>query len=244
MLQDYRYHSSGLRDRVGATQTTRDRGVRTMTAEISVADNGEEIDPRRLRSRARLLDAATSLLATGGVEAVTIEAVTRASKVARATLYRHFSSSTQLLAATFDRLLPQVTPPTPDGSVRERLIELLSRQAALIQEAPIQLTTLGWLALGPTQPEHSATPADARHDHDVSSLRARVIEQYRQPFDQILDSPETRTELGEFEPTLALSQLVGPIVFARLTGLRSFQHADCVRLVDDFLAARGASSAQ
>ena len=28
----------------------------------------------------------------------------------------------------------------------------------------------------------------------------------------------------------------GPIVFARLTGLRSIDHQDCVRIVDDFLA--------
>ncbi len=62
--------------------------------------------PRLARSRNRLLEAAGQLLATGGVEAVTVEAVTRMSKVARATLYRHFGSTTDLLAATFERLLP------------------------------------------------------------------------------------------------------------------------------------------
>lgn len=65
-------------------------------------------DPRLARSRNRLLEAAGQLLSTGGVEAVTVEAVTRMSKVARATLYRHFGSTTDLLAATFERLLPPV----------------------------------------------------------------------------------------------------------------------------------------
>ena len=37
------------------------------------------------------------------MEAVTIDAVTKASKVARTTLYRHFQSSSHLLAATFER---------------------------------------------------------------------------------------------------------------------------------------------
>ncbi|MBU8821085.1 TetR family transcriptional regulator, partial [Mycolicibacterium goodii] len=90
-------------------------------------EDDDEIDPRRTRSRNRLLDAAAALLSTGGVEAVTVEAVTKASKVARTTLYRHFGSSSHLLAATFERLLPQVTPPAPaGGTVRERLIELLT----------------------------------------------------------------------------------------------------------------------
>ena len=88
----------------------------------TVAD--EQADPRLARSRNRLLDAASHLLSTGGVEAVTVDAVTRVSKVARATLYRHFGSTTQLLAATFERLLPHVDTPTGDGPVRDQLIAL------------------------------------------------------------------------------------------------------------------------
>ena len=55
-------------------------------------------DPRPARSRARLLDAATALLRSGGPSAVTIDAVTRSANVARATLYRHFPSANDLLA--------------------------------------------------------------------------------------------------------------------------------------------------
>jgi AcrR family transcriptional regulator len=77
----------------------------------------DDIDPRLIRSRNRLLDAASILLSTGGVEAVTIEAVTKASKVARTTLYRHFRSSSHLLAATFERLLL----PMPKRWVESRL---------------------------------------------------------------------------------------------------------------------------
>jgi AcrR family transcriptional regulator len=205
-----------------------------MTSEFPVED-GDDIDPRRLRSRTRLLDAATHLLSAGGIEAVTIDAVTKASKVARTTLYRHFNSSTQLLAATFERLLPQVTPPPSTGSLRDRLLELLSRQAALIEETPVYLTTLAWLALGPPPSDGEIEDAHDRQ-RSISALKVRVIDQYRKPFDQILDSPGARAELGDFEPTLALTQLVGPIVFARLTGLHTIDHQDCVRIVDDFLA--------
>lgn len=193
----------------------------------------DDVDPRRIRSRARLLDAAAALLSTGGVEAVTIDAVTKASKVARTTLYRHFRSSSHLLAATFERLLPQVTTPIPtSGSLRDRLVELLSRQAALFNDAPLHITTLAWLSLGPT-----ASTSEADDRHSSGALRARVVDQYRQPFDAVLRSPEAQAELDDFDRELALCQLVGPLAFARMTGIRTITADDCANLVDDFLAA-------
>lgn len=194
--------------------------------------DSDDIDPRRIRSRTRLLDAAANLLSTGGVEAVTIDAVTKASKVARTTLYRHFTSSSHLLAATFERLLPHVTPPTPtSGTLRERLVELLSRQATLFSDAPLHVTTLAWLALGPS----GAT--DSERQRVSGALRARVIDQYRKPFDVLLQSPDAQAQLGDFNLELVLCQLVGPLAFARMTGFHAITHDDCAQIVDDFLAA-------
>jgi AcrR family transcriptional regulator len=193
----------------------------------------DDIDPRLIRSRNRLLDAASTLLSTGGVEAVTIEAVTKASKVARTTLYRHFRSSSHLLAATFERLLPQVTPLTlTSGTLRAQLVELLTRQAELFDDAPLHVTTLAWLALGPT-----AAKDDTDEPHLSGALRTRLIDQYRQPFDALLRSPQARAELDDFDLELALCQLVGPFAFARMTGLRTMTHGDCAEIVDDFLLA-------
>ncbi|WIM85918.1 TetR/AcrR family transcriptional regulator [Candidatus Mycobacterium wuenschmannii] len=194
--------------------------------------DSDDIDPRRIRSRTRLLDAAANLLSTGGVEAVTIDAVTKASKVARTTLYRHFTSSSHLLAATFERLLPHVTPPTPtSGTLRELLVELLSRQATLFSDAPLHVTTLAWLALGPSG------AADSERQRASGALRARVIDQYRKPFDALLQSPDAQTQLGDFNLELVLCQLVGPLAFARMTGFHTITHDDCAQIVDDFLTA-------
>lgn len=202
-----------------------------MPASRSDTTDPGEIDPRKLRSRARLLDAATTLLKTGGVQAVTVDAVTALSKVARTTMYRHFDSTADLLTATFERLVPQVAPPATEGPLREQLIELITRQALLIEEAPLQLTTLAWMAM--SAPESSgATP------QTFTSLRDRVIEQYRRPFDAAFHTEEARKALGDYDIDLALAQLIGPIVFAKLTGLRTFARADCTQLVDDFLRAR------
>jgi AcrR family transcriptional regulator len=178
-----------------------------------------------------LLDATTELLLTGGIDAVTIDAVTRVSGVARTTLYRHFPSNTELLAAAFERLIPPVSPAPATGSLRDRLVALLARQAALIEDVPV-MTTIAWLALGATDP---------RQIEAIASLRNRIIEQYRAPFDQLLGDPATRAELGDFDQALALNQLVGPIVFPRIAGLPSPDVSAYAQIVDDFLAARRAS---
>ncbi|WP_408632153.1 TetR family transcriptional regulator [Mycobacterium dioxanotrophicus] len=134
-------------------------------------------------------------------------------------------------------LLPQVIAPAPtSGTLRERLVELLSRQADLFAEAPLHVTTLAWAALGPTETHDS--DSDTGHHATASMLRTRVIEQYRRPFDEILHSPETFDQLGELDIELALCQLVGPLVFARMTGLRAIGHHDCTRIVDDFITAQ------
>ncbi|MGI5229373.1 TetR/AcrR family transcriptional regulator [Actinoallomurus sp. CA-142502] len=197
----------------------------------------DELDPRRVRSRDRLLDAATELLAAGGIDAVTVEAVTRRSKVARTTLYRNFGNSTELLAAAFERLIPQIEPVPDTGSLREQLIELLVRKSVAIEQAPLQWMLFAWLGMSPATPTHAAPETDSPAVH---SLRTRVIKHYREPFDKVLESAEARAELGELgelDPTFVVAQLLGPIVFLRLTGLRPATPADCERIVDDFLTA-------
>lgn len=204
------------------------------TSTIGASDLHE--DPRLARSRARLLDAATRLLADGGIEAVTIDAVTRAAGVARATLYRHFGTGTELLAAAFEQLLPPVAHVPAQGSLRQRLLTLLINQAQLIDHAPLQVTVLSWLGLSVTPAPSADRPGGERPR--VRTLRRRILEQYRQPFDAILTSDQTQSVLRPgLDTTTALAQLVGPIVFNRLvTGVPNNETC-CVRVVDDFLAA-------
>src|SRR5246500_5054545 len=185
-----------------------------MDAELSGGD--DEVDPRWLRSRARLLDAAVDLLRTGGIEAVTIDAVTKTSKGARTTLYRHFGCSSDLLAATLERLLPPVTEPPSTGSLRDRLVELVCRQATLYEEAPLHLTTLAWLALR-SNTDDAGDAQDCQTPN--SALQARVVEHYIQPLEAILQSPEARDPLDEFDLDLAVCQLMGPLLLAWMAGL-------------------------
>jgi AcrR family transcriptional regulator len=194
-------------------------------------------DPRPARSRARLLDAATTLLRSGGPSAVTVEAVTRASNVARATLYRHFPSGNDLLAAAFHALIPPAPIPPDEGSLRDRLIAALEGFSALIAEAPISLAAMSWLALGGDL-EHIRWGDERRSDSpEVRTLRERVAEQYAAPFDAIFDSPVAVAEVGEVDRTRASVLLLGPIVLGKLSTLADFDYRQvAVAAVDGFLA--------
>jgi AcrR family transcriptional regulator len=194
-------------------------------------------DPRPARSRARLLDAATALLRSGGPSAVTVDAVTRASNVARATLYRHFPSGNDLLAAAFHALIPPVPIPPDEGTLRDRLIAALEGFSDLIAEAPISLAAMSWLALGGDLEQMRWGNDKRSESSEVQTLRERVAEQYAAPFDVIFDSPVAQAELGEVDRTRAAVLLLGPIVLGKLSTLSDFDYRQIAEAaVDGFLA--------
>lgn len=193
-----------------------------------MGDMASPTDPRRARSRGKLLDAAADLLVSGGAAAVTVEAVTRVSGVARTTLYRNFPSTDSLIAAAFRRLLPTPEPPPTDLPVRDQLVQLCTSMAQLIQTVPMQQSMLGWLAMG----------RGASDDDEVGELRRSVVDAYAAPLHEVLTAAEAGGSLASGDRDLAVAQLAGPVVLARIIGLRPYTPEDIERLVDDFLRAR------
>ncbi|WP_101948328.1 TetR/AcrR family transcriptional regulator [Mycobacterium sp. 3519A] len=191
-------------------------------------------DPRPARSRARLLDAATTLLRSGGPSAVTIEAVTRSANVARATLYRHFGSANDLLAAAFASLLPPAPMPPAEGSLRDQLIAVVVGWAESIAEVPAMLTAMTWLASGP-----DAVSTDVgQHDSDaVGTLRSRIIQLYSAPFQALFETPQAAAELDEVDLIQSIALLIGPLILGRLSTFADFDYRSCAEAaVDGFLA--------
>ena len=201
-------------------------------------------DPRPALSRARLLDAATSLLRSGGPSAVTVDAVTRAANVARATLYRHFPSGNDLLAAAFHSLIPPTPTPPAKGSLRERLTALVLAWADSIADAPATLTAMSWLALGGDMERLPGAPRRHSDSAELRTLRARVAQQYVEPFGAIFDSPAAAAELGEVDRAEAVALLLGPVVLGKLSTLPDFDYRTCARAaVDGFLATHAKAPA-
>lgn len=202
-------------------------------------------DPRPARSRARLLEAAAKLLRSGGPNAVTIDAVTRSANVARATLYRHFSSANELLAAAFMSLLQPAPMPPAEGGVRDQLLAVVAGWAETIAEVPTTLTAMTWLASGPDAGAYSEV---RQADSDaVGSLRAHIIQMYSAPFDAIFDSPQAADDLEEVDRIEAIALLIGPLILGRLSTVADFDYRRCAEAaVDGFLGthARTKRSAQ
>ncbi len=200
--------------------------------------DGRRADPRPALSRARLLDAATSLLSSGGPSAVTVDAVTRAANVARATLYRHFPSGNDLLAAAFYSLIPPAPTPPEQGSLSERLTTLVQSWAESMAEAPAALSAIAWLALGGSIDQLPSQRArGARDSAEIRTLRERIAQQYSAPFDAIFDSPQAKAELGEVNREQAIALLLGPILLGKLSTLAEFDYRECARAaVQGFLA--------
>ncbi|MBJ7340461.1 TetR/AcrR family transcriptional regulator [Mycolicibacterium sp.] len=193
-------------------------------------------DPRPARSRARLLEAATALLSSGGPSAVTIDAVTRSANVARATLYRHFSSANDLLAASFTGLIPPPPMPPEEGTLRERLTAIVVAWAESIAEAPTILTAMSWLSLGPDIGQLPHAKDDDSSSPAMRSLRERIAQQYSAPFDAILDGPQAAAELKPVDRTVAFALLIGPLAFGRISTLADFDYEKvAVAAVDGFL---------
>jgi AcrR family transcriptional regulator len=183
-----------------------------------------------------LLEAAAALLRSGGPSAVTVDAVTRAANVARATLYRHFPSGNDLLAAAFNSLIPPAPMPPTDGSLRDRLVELVLAQAESVAEAPAILTAMSWVALGRDLEElPEAHHPQGAGSAAITTLRERIAQQYAAPFDAIFDSPEA-AELGEIDRSRAIALLIAPLVLGRLSTLPDFDYRECAgAAVDGFL---------
>ncbi|MDM4141551.1 MULTISPECIES: TetR/AcrR family transcriptional regulator [Mycobacterium] len=189
------------------------------------------------------MEAAVALLRAGGPSAVTVDAVTRTANVARATLYRHFPSGNDLLAAAFNSLIPASPTPPAEGSLRDRLVAVVLAQAEAVALAPTMMTAMSWLALG-RDLEGMPEPRRA-HNADsaaITTLRERIAQQYAEPFDAIFDSPEA-AQLGEVDRSRAIALLIGPLVLGRLSTLPDFDYRQCaLEAVDGFLHVQCARS--
>jgi AcrR family transcriptional regulator len=95
------------------------------------------VDPRRVRSRAAALHAAGELLVEGGLGAVTVEAITARSGVAKTTIYRHWPTRRDLVQAAFWHLAPPPPDLDHDLPLHERLAVQLLHEARVFMGNPL-----------------------------------------------------------------------------------------------------------
>lgn len=201
-----------------------------MTTETT-EDTRQAETPQAPMTRADQLRAVVTLVKSGGLKPLAIYLYGERKKAAKNSMYQYLGKGVMAGTAALHRaLVPAATAPDA-GPLRDRLIELLDRQAEVIYAAPVRKVALTWLAAG--------TPVDLSAQLSKADMfRLALNYHYRQPFEELFATEDGRAALGTDNVPAVVAQLVGPIAYGRLVGAARATHSDHVRIVDEFLAAR------
>ncbi|MEM9037532.1 MAG: TetR/AcrR family transcriptional regulator [Actinomycetota bacterium] len=196
-----------------------------------VAGDAERpLDARAARSRAAVLAAGVDLLVRDGWQAITQQRIAQESGVGRATVYRHWPTSTDLLLDVMgEALAGEVRTVEHSGDLRRDLTAELTAIADAVNDGP----TLGVVA---TLIERSLTDEQHRSFHAQMTVLARQ---------GVLAVVRTGIERGELDSELddatAAAQTLGPLVYRRMLVPERIS-AEHVRIVvDAFLRSFGRS---
>ena len=156
-------------------------------------------NPRTTRVRKIILDAATELLITAGHRAVSPHQVSKATGVARSTIYRHWPDPVLLLLDAIDNVLAPDHTLSTVGELRIDLTTALEGLRRRLNKRPFRTMFAALLDHSTRSPK--LVPAQRRFVSGVTaplrSIIAEAIDDGR--FEQSL------------KPDVAVAQLVGPI---------------------------------
>jgi AcrR family transcriptional regulator len=180
-------------------------------------------DPRVVRTKQAVVEAAADLLAEQGLGAVTIEAVAARAAVAKTTIYRHWPDRTLLLLDTVQRLAE--CDPIPDtGNLRADLVASMAHLNDRLHGS----------RYGRALP---AIIAGAEHDPDLADALERHVTERRRLLTQRLRSAARAGDLPDgIDPARLQALVVGAIFYSRLVLRKAYRPAEIARLVDQALA--------
>ncbi len=187
-----------------------------------------DVDPRVRRSREAVLGASVALFVAGGPRAVTVDAVSEASGVAKTTIYRHWRDRAHLLADTYRACLPVVPAPAKGLAPEEALRDVVRALVRGMGTAPTR----------PALPHLIATPLDPVESR---ALPADVMDQTFAPLVTAIEKTAAagvipkRTDVME-----AKHQIVGFIVMSAIDPACAMDDELAGRITALFIAGRQA----
>lgn len=185
------------------------------------------MDPRIERSRTAVVCAATELLVEAGPNAVTMDGVAARSGVAKSTIYRHWSSRDDLLNDVFLHAKPVLIEPDPGVSFAEAIRDVMAQFVVTLNDP-------AWTELLP------ALLLLKLHEQKVASLEERIEEEQYDVLQCVLDRGVREGALkAGYNIGEAATHLVGPLVFAQLTGRIEVDDEFAQRTLAVFLASYG-----
>jgi AcrR family transcriptional regulator len=185
------------------------------------------MDPRVARTHSAVIEAATALLAEGGPDALTVDAVVALSGVAKSTPYRHWATRDELVAEVFNSCAPVLDAPSAHLGARAALVEVMRQLAASLRDPNWRRLLPALLLLRLRHPEIADIESDLsdRQQGMMAEVLARCVEEG-------VASPAI---LEDLERSLTL--LLGPLVMASLLGQIDVDDDLADRSVEQFLAA-------
>lgn len=191
--------------------------------QTQVVNASPPIDARVARSRATVLRAATDLLIEGGPSAVTIDAIVTRSGVAKSTIYRHWDSRDDVLVAVIEACAPRIAVPDPDLGFEASLRRLMADFRSMLIDPE-------WVRVLP------ALLVLRNQQHGIADLDQRLEKDQERAVEQVL---ERGVEEGVLKPgfdvDVAVSMLIGPLLFAVLVEKPEVDEAYCDHVLDAFL---------
>ncbi len=180
------------------------------------------------RTRTRVLDAVTRLLATRGFSDLTIEAVVAESGVARSSIYRHWGCLGDVILDAVNQVLGPLAELPDTGNVRDDLVLLFD---GWLEE----LVSGQWGKLMPVLVE-----AGAQSDVFARVLKEGVVER-REPARVVVRRAIERGELPAATNSVwLLDSIVGPIYYRMLISGHPIDEQGLVLyLIDAALEAAG-----
>ncbi|GAA1838532.1 TetR/AcrR family transcriptional regulator [Pseudonocardia ailaonensis] len=177
------------------------------------------------RTQSAVMRAATDLVVEGGPNALTVDAVVLRSGVAKTTIYRHWKSRDDLLAAVFEASLPRLPEPEPGADVETSL------RAAMLYSVN-SLRDTEWSRMLP------AFIMLSQHAADIIAINERMGWQHNKVLATLI---EQAAEEGLIDRDVvvdeAIAHLQGPVMIAFLAGLVPIDDRLAESVVDRFLAA-------
>ena len=186
-------------------------------AQGSSMKTGADENPRTTRVRKIILDAASGLLIKEGHRAVTPHRVSKATGVARSTIYRHWPDPVSLLLDAIDSLLAPDHPLSTVGDLRVDLTTALESLRRRLSKRPFRTMFAALLDHSTRSPK--LVPAQRRFVSGVTAPLRNIIK-------AAIDDGRLEQSL---KPDVAVAQLVGPILHTHV-----MMH---VRISDDLIAS-------
>ncbi|GGO65881.1 TetR/AcrR family transcriptional regulator [Nonomuraea cavernae] len=180
-----------------------------------------DVDPRVLRTRRDVIDAATQLFREEGWDAMTHAEVARRAGYSKVTVYAHWPTRLDLVRASVGQICDAMEHPEPTGDLRADLISGLTDFAEDLAGGHLDRVLGGVF-------ERSGS------DPVVDELRRRLYEAGTRALEDILRS---HLPPQDVEPSLAL--LVGGVIVRGVFQAQPPSRKFVAELVDRVLASAG-----